>query len=197
MLDFFALHPATRILLWMGLAALAFSASWPALSCLTVVLALLLFFQGKTLFFKLLRRIRWILFSLLLIYAFETPGEPLFQFGPTLDGLLSGLIQGWRIMLTVGLLAFLQETTKREEMLSGLYTLLLPLKRWIRVDRIAVRLMLTLHYAEEKRRGDWRERMRAAFCEGGSAPVKLILPIYPFRLRDGAACLALAAVFWL
>ena len=197
MLDFFSLHPATRILIWIGFAAFAFSAPTHALAWMTPFLGLLLAVQKNALFFRMLRRIRWILFSLILIYAFETPGEPVFHSGPTYEGLVSGATQAWRIALAMGLLAFLQEATGREEMVSGLYTLLLPLRRWIRADRIAVRLMLTLHYAEEKLEGNWRDRVIAAFREKECSQTAMRLPIYSFRMRDGAAFLALAALFLL
>ena len=193
--DFFALHPATRILLWISLAAYAFVSGPRPLAVLSLVLAVLLLLQGNNLFFRLLRRIRWILLSLLAIYAFETPGEYFFPAmgGPTFEGLVSGGIQAWRIALTIALLAFLQGSTSREEMLSGIYTLLLPLNRWVDVERIAVRLLLTLHYAEEKGQGDWRERILDAFRDAEYPRTSLKLPLYPFRMRDGAAFLALAA----
>ena len=196
MLDFFALHPATRILLWISLAAYAFVSGPRPLAVLSLVLAVLLLLQGNNLFFRLLRRIRWILLSLMVIYAFETPGEYFLpgMGGPTFEGLASGGIQAWRIVLTIALLAFLQRSTSREEMLSGIYTLLLPLSRWVDVERIAVRLLLTLHYAEEKGKGGWRERILDAFRDAEYPLVSLKLPFYHFRMRDGAAFLALAAV---
>lgn len=194
MLDFFSLHPATRILLWVSLVVFAFSAPLRALLVLTAILSVFLALQHNVLFFRLLRRIRWILISLLLIYSFETPGNPLFPSGPTADGLVSGGMQAWRIILTIGLLAFLQGATSREKMLSGIYTLLLPMKRWIRVDRIAVRLLLTLHYAEEGSRGDWKERIRDAFHEKEHGQLRFQLPLYQFRMRDWASLFVLAAL---
>jgi len=196
MLDFFALHPATRILLWISLAGYAFVSGPRPLAILSLALAVLLLLQGNRLFFKLLRRIRWILLSLMAIYALETPGKCLFPAmgGPTFEGIVSGGTQAWRIVLTIALLAFLQGSTSREEMLSGIYTLLLPLKRWFDVERIAVRLLLTLHYAEERRQGDWRERIFDAFRDVEHPLVSLKLPLYHFRMRDGAAFLALVAV---
>lgn len=198
MLDFFYLHPATRILLWIALAMFSFSAHPIALSALSLVLAIFLGLQGWGGFFGLLRRIRWILISLLMIYAFSTPGEPLFPEGPTLEGLASGAMQAWRIILTVALLAFLQGSTSREKMLSGIYTLLFPLKRFgLEVERIAVRLMLTLHYAEEKRNGDWKALILDAFRENEVPATNLSLSLYRFRMRDGAVFLALAAALML
>lgn len=140
---------------------------------------------------------RWILVSLLVIYAFETPGQSVFSHGPTWEGLASGSLQTWRIVLTVALLAFLQSSTSREMMLSGIHTLLLPLQRWVNVERIAVRLLLTLHYAEEKQHGDWRERMNDVFGESGGQDTVMTLPCYRFGMRDWSACLVLAVALML
>ncbi|HQT26964.1 MAG TPA: energy-coupling factor transporter transmembrane component T [Burkholderiales bacterium] len=197
MLDFFSLHPATRILLWVSLVVFTFSTQAEALFFLTLFLAVLLILQRNALFFRLLRRIRWILVSLFFIYAFETPGNPVFHSGPTMEGLISGGIQAWRIVLTIGFLAFLHAATSREKMLSGIYTLLLPFKRWIKVERIAVRLLLTLHYAEEGGVGNWRERMKNAFDEKAFDQSCFRLPLYSFRMRDGAALLTLASILML
>ena len=196
MRDCFALHPATRILLWISLAAYAFVSGPRLLAVLSLALAVLLILQGNRLFFRLLRRIRWILLSLLAIYAFETPGEYFFPAmgGPTFEGVVSGGIQAWRIVLTIALLAFLQGSTSREEMLSGIYALLLPFRRWFDVERIAVRLLLTLHYAGERGQGDWRERIFDAFRDVEHPLASLKLPLYHFRMRDGAAFLALVTV---
>ncbi len=197
MSDFFSLHPATRILLWVALAVLTFSARAEMLFFLSLFLSFMLLCQGNRLFFRLLRRIRWILLSLFLIYAFETPGNPVFHAGPTLEGLVSGTIQAWRIVLTIAFLAFLHATTSREEMLSGIYTLLVPFRRWMNVERIAVRLLLTLHYAEEGGGGNWKERIRVAFVDKACDRSSFLLPLYSFRMRDGAALLAAASVMML
>lgn len=200
MLDLFSLHPATRIIFWIALAIFAFSADPRALVALSLALALILWLQGGSGFFRLLRRIRWILISLLMIYALATQGTPLVPEigGPTLEGLVSGATQAWRIVLTIALLAVLQGSTSREKMLSGIYTLLLPLKRFgVRVERIAVRLLLTLHYAEEKKTGNWRERIQDAFREKECTRMDLSIILYRFRIRDGVAFLALAAVLML
>lgn len=146
---------------------------------------------------RLLRRVRWILISLLAIYAFETPGETLFSHGPTWEGLASGGLQAWRIVLTIALLAFLQTSTSREMMLSGIHTLLTPLRRWIDVERIAVRLLLTLHYAEEKQRGDWRDRLNDVFREKDEPELVMTLPVYRFGMRDLSAFLVLALALML
>ena len=197
MRDFLSLHPATRMLLWISLAIFSFSAAPTHLAVLSLAILASLVFHGGRLFLRLLRRVRWILVSLLAIYAFETPGEALFSHGPTWEGLASGGLQAWRIVLTVALLAFLQASTSREMMLSGIHTLLMPLRRWINIERIAVRLLLTLHYAEEKKQGDWRERLNDVFGEKEEPELVMTLPVYRFGMRDLYAFLAIALALML
>ena len=197
MRDFFSLHPATRILIWIALAVYSFTAPPPELALLSLILAGALILLRQTLFFRLLRRVRWILISLIVIYGFETPGQALFSYGPAWEGIASGALQAWRIVLTIALLAVLQGSTSREMMLSGLYSLLSPFQSWINAERIAVRLLLTLHYAEEKATGDWRERLDAVFVEQNAPPMLMALPVYSFEMRDWAVFIMLAAALML
>ena len=185
------------MLLWISLAIFSFSAAPLHLAVLSLAIFAMLAFHGGLLFLRLLRRVRWILISLLSIYAFETPGDALFSHGPTWEGLASGGLQAWRIVLTIALLAILQASTSREMMLSGIHTLLTPLRRWINVERIAVRLLLTLHYAEEKQHGDWRERMMEVFGERDEPEMVMTLPVYRFGARDLSAMLVLALALML
>ena len=58
--------------------------------------------KNKT-FIYAVRRMRWLFLSLLMIYAFGTPGEliPLFpvNFSPTFEGLQSGLLQIEKLLI--------------------------------------------------------------------------------------------------
>jgi len=191
------LHPATQIALWLILAV---SMPWQhAVSLLTVSLLMLGFVAVRRPagLLKLLRRTRYLLLSLLLIYAFATPGEPLLSvfpsFGPTREGLSAGLIQVWRLaVLLVGLAWLL--AVSRDGLLAGVYVLLRPFKiLGVDVDRVAVRIWLTLHYAERtelRRFEDWRERFRDALAPAPVLTDKVVLDLGVFGPRD---LLALAA----
>lgn len=104
-------------------------------------------------FLKLLRRVRYILLFLLIVYAFNTPGEYLpgwyFSMAPTYEGIAAGVEQALRISMLLAGLALLLVTTSRELMIAGLYCLAQPF-RYLRLDpeRFAVRLWLTLYYVE-------------------------------------------------
>ena len=92
----FTPHPAVQILVWMLLALLAQRLQPLALLVLAALLFGLALRLCRKQLLSLLRRTRWILFSLLLIYAYTTPGAALWSmFGvvsPSREGLLDGLL---------------------------------------------------------------------------------------------------------
>ncbi len=96
---------------------------------------------------KMVRRLRWLLFSILCIYAWMTPGTPVLTLWPgwmpTFEGLADG---GWRIValvLIVMAVNLLLTGTSREELCAALYQLVWPLV-WLGLsrERFAIRLVL-------------------------------------------------------
>jgi energy-coupling factor transporter transmembrane protein EcfT len=195
-------HPAVQILVWMLLALLAQRLQPLALLAMsTVLFGLALRLSAKQLL-SLLRRTRWILFSLLLIYAYTTPGTALWaQLGivsPTREGLLDGLLQLGRLLSVLSGLAILLELLPQAQLISGLYTLAYPL-RWLGLsrERIAVRLALTLEYAESAMSDtakDWRTTICAALQPSATGATHIELHLQPFGVIDGLLLLASAAV---
>ncbi|HUW28364.1 MAG TPA: hypothetical protein VMV97_07130 [Sulfuriferula sp.] len=147
------LHPATAIVLWLFFVVWLEFVRPPALGL--AALALLPWLQGATLtqFFRYLRRTRWLLLSLLMIYAYTLPGEHvssmLGSLSPSVQGLQHGVLRIARMTLLLAALSILMMRIPRTALLLGIYRILHPLQ-WLGVDveRIAVRLWLTLHYAE-------------------------------------------------
>ena len=158
------MHPSLRILLlmllamavqFMGLYALAFSG---------VALFAAAMYWHIGLLARILLRSRWLLLTLLLVYAFTTPGEYLRgwdAYAPTYEGIRQGLLQAVRLALMLAGLAILLGTTPRVDMMAGIYQLIRPLRRiGISVDRFTARLWLTMHYVETE-----RPKGKAAFWE--------------------------------
>lgn len=165
-------HPAVLILFW---------------ACITIAVQLLqataLMFAGLPLLvatyavsaarlLTLLRRTRWIMLSLLLIYAYATPGEAawaaLAQFSPTYEGLADGALQLCRLFLALAALSILLGLLPLQQLIGGLYTLGYPMRyAGLSRERIAVRLALTLHYAESSMlvaATDWRGSIKQALA---------------------------------
>ena len=149
----FQLHPATALLLWLFFVLwLEFAAPYGLLAAGLILLPWLRA-APKIQFRRYIRRSRWLLLSLLLIYAYTTPGSLLWpalgSFSPSWQGLQYGLLRSARLLLMLASLAILMTCLGRQQLLSGLYQLLFPLKHLgIQVERLAVRLWLTLDYAE-------------------------------------------------
>lgn len=104
-------------------------------------------------FSRYVRRSRWLLLILTLVHAYSLQGTPLWPvlgaFGPSQPGVYSGLLQSWRLLLILGMLAVVMTRLSREALLLGIYTLSIPLRHvGIAPERIALRIWLTMRYAD-------------------------------------------------
>lgn len=203
-------HPATQILTWCLLVVLLqFLAFYNLLFAAGSVLMCAVFVSGRK-FAQLLRRTRWVMLSLMLIYAWSTPGqaliEPLGVLSPTREGALDGLSQLSRLMASLAGLAMLLDRLHRMQLISGLYALFVPLQwlpeNWIKGarERFAVRLALTLHYAEAamlRGKVGWRDTLNGLFESHGETTQVMELPLYRFGYGDALlVCGALSLLWW-
>lgn len=166
-----------------------------AIGALLVVAGI--FFLGALLasprkFTQLLRRTRWIMLSLLLVYAYTTPGQPALDtlgiFSPSREGLSDGVLQLTRLAVALAGLAMLLERLHRQKLIAGLYTLLAPLRLiGLSRERVAVRLALTLHYAEVamvRESHTWQDSLRSLFEPHEEGARQMELTLYRFGARD-------------
>ena len=125
-----------------------------SLAILAGVLLLFLLIVRAKVFVQMLRKMRWLIMTMLLIYAFSTPGEYVaawpFWLAPTHEGIDAGLLQALRLSMMLAGLALLLSTTRRDRLIVGFFILLWPM-RYLGLDpeRFAARLWLTLHYVEQ------------------------------------------------
>ncbi|MEZ5613999.1 MAG: hypothetical protein R3E35_02150 [Rhodocyclaceae bacterium] len=173
------LHPTVRLIAWGVLAALV---QWLPLSGLLLACAAALS-AGAWLAPRrmglLLRRTRWLILSLVLLFALATPGVYLLPslgvMGPTAEGLRLGLEHLLRLLFVLASLAVLLERTGAEGLVAGLHGLMRPLS-WLGLDRgrVALRLMLVMHYVEQAPPGlHWREWLLGNVVEGESPRLRL------------------------
>ncbi|MCK9201804.1 MAG: hypothetical protein M0P59_05535 [Gallionella sp.] len=197
-------HPATQILAWCLLVAMLQLLKFDALLLASGAVLLCAVFVARHKFAQLLRRTRWIMLSLLLIYAWSTPGVALYApfgaFSPSREGLLDGLSQLLRLLAALAALAMLLDRLHRMQLISGLYTLFAPLQLLGGVrERFAVRLALTLHYAEAAmlrgKRG-WRETLDGLLEPHGESTREMELPLYRFGLGDALLMGAALSLLW-
>jgi energy-coupling factor transport system permease protein len=165
-----SLHPTTRILLW---GFLAVALSWlqtPALLGLGAALALALALAGAQAFIRLLRRARFLLVSLIVIYALSFPGQLVWPglgaWSPTEEGVRAGIVQAWKLILLLAGLGLLHARCGRACLLAGILGFLWPLRRLgIDARRAAARMALTLEYAEDAAR--WTRQEWKRLLAGG------------------------------
>ncbi len=195
------LHPATQITLWCLLVTIVQFLPVVGLLMTGGGLLLLAFLLSGYKFSQLIRRTRWIMLSLWIIYAYTTPGTPLWDGGlsPAVEGLQAGAVQLVRLMIALAGLAILLDRLHRQQLISGLYSLFVPLQ-WFGVsrERLAVRLALTLHYAEVGmlRAHSWQESLHSLFDSQPDLGRTLELPVYRYSLLDVLWLTGAVALLW-
>lgn len=185
-------HPAAQILTWCLLVVAMQVLAPGALLAAAGVVLLGAFAVSRHKFVQLVRRTRWIMLSLLLIYAWSTPGQALPEslgvFGPTREGLIDGALQLVRLLAALAALAILLDRLHRQHLIAGLYTLFVPLRLiGLSRERLAVRLALTLHYAEVAMlcsKGGWQDMLNSLFEPHGEADRHMELPLHRFGIGD-------------
>lgn len=152
------IHPLLRILGLLELAVMVQFLSVTALAALSGGIALLAYLRYQPLCRLMLRRTRWLLVTMWLIFTFSTPGEyvpgwPMWL-SPTYEGMISGGSQMLRLLAMLTGLVLLLGSTPREELMSALYQLMRPLRGMgASPQRFAARLWLTLEYLEHPQFG--------------------------------------------
>ena len=198
-------HPATQIITWCLLVVMLQNLPLtPLLVTASLILLAASFLSGRK-FFQLLRRTRWVMFSLLLIYSYSTPGQPIFEalgnFSPRREGLMDGVLQLTRLLSALAALSILLDRLNRPQLIAGLYTLFAPLQ-WLGLsrERLAVRLALTLHYAEVamlRRSNNWQDSLHSLFEPHGEATKHIELPTSRFSLGDALLMSSALLMLWL
>lgn len=180
----------------------------PALAAACALLLIALAWRGASTFYILLRRSRWLLLSILLIYAYVTPGEYLSglpdSLAPTYEGLQAGLMQMGRLAAMLAALSLLLASSTREDIMVGVYLMLRPLRPiGISPERFAARLWLTLHYVETMPPGVLRRLRQHGWClqtalqeATGERPDSVQLQFPKFGLMDVLALIFLPPLFW-
>jgi energy-coupling factor transport system permease protein len=185
-------HPAVLILMWCVFVTFLQRAPYAVLLSLAA-LALVIggWLAGRKLL-QLLRRTRWIMLSLLCIYAYSTPGvvviPPLGGWSPVYEGLQDGAAQLLRLLAALAGLALLLDRLHRLELISGLYSLFAPLRcLGVSRERCAIRLALTLQYAEVammRSEARWQDALQGLFDSPTAPQQAIALPLHRWAARD-------------
>ncbi|MEJ2362125.1 MAG: CbiQ family ECF transporter T component [Gammaproteobacteria bacterium] len=165
-----AMHPAIRILCFLGLVSALAHANLPFIIAAD---GLFLFFaiaaSGDIFAFtwRLVRRMRWFWLSIILLYTFMTPGGgQTLVLGPldlSLGGLILGLTRCLALLTVLLFFALLIHTTPATRLQGALFWLLQPL-RFVGVpaNRLSIRIALTLEKIHELQTR-WASRASGGF----------------------------------
>lgn len=188
------LHPAYRLFCWLLVVI--------AIQCLSgiglaaALAGVMLLGRGVVgHFYRLARRARWLIASLIAVLAWGVAGEPVWAGGgglvPTFEGLAEGAVQAGRLLLVLAAVAALLETTPVDRLMAGCHALLSPLRALgIDVERAVVRLSLALHYADRLPAGAWKRLLATVSLLAPAGPQSVLLALPPVRWQDRATALA-------
>ncbi len=160
-----ATHPAIQIYAWICLVLLVQLLHGFALMMLAGVLIVFSLRICPQRFYILLRRTRWILLSVMLIYAYAGSSAGIWPqlgaYSPVVDGVVDGFMQILRLLTVLAALSVLLSFLSQQQLISGLYSLSRPLSYFgLPRERVAVRLALCMHYAESAMQdtaNNWQE----------------------------------------
>ncbi len=152
-------HPLSLILLAGAALFAATSRDGLALYLGGAGLALVALIAAPADFRLLVRRSRWLLLTMLVMFGWLTPGTPLAGIpGASQEGLLLAADSIARLLCALAILALLLKALDPPKLVAGLRTLLAPFSLLgFSRDRIAVRLALTLQEVEASRNGRGNE----------------------------------------
>lgn len=196
-------HPVLRIVCFVILALFLALGNAHQLLLSALLVSLLFAAAGMASFSglgKTLWRMRWFLLSIVVIYAWMTPGAPLFEAGryadwlPSVPGLLAGGQRLLALVLIVAAVHWLLFVTPQPRLVSALYWLAWPLGLLgISRRRLAVRVALTLERVVEVQALVGRQVSRASLGRGdirGYAALSAALVQEVVTRAEQAPCVA-------
>ena len=146
------MHPVIRIVSFLILAGyVAFGGKYEIALGFVLVLSVVLYrrLQSIELSTRIIKRMRWLFLSILVVYLWFTPGEPILPVEsalmPTLEGLQTGLLRVLSLVLIIFAVNYFISSIARNRLVEAIVWLLYPLN-WITVDtrQLALRIALTL-----------------------------------------------------
>jgi energy-coupling factor transport system permease protein len=146
-------HPASLLLFGFAVLLATSSRSGADLFLAFLALGVVALLAAKSHLFPLVRRSRWLLLTMLLMFGWLTPGTPQPGIpGASQEGLLLAADNLGRLFIALATVALILKALSPPELVAGIRSLLAPLALMgISRDRIAVRLALTLREVEAAR----------------------------------------------
>lgn len=151
-------------------------------------------------FLRFVRRGRWLLLALWLVFAYGKPGEALFdsECAPTIEGMVEANAHAVRLLLLFACVAWLFCRLTMSQLLLAIWCLLQPLARLgMDVERLVVRLSLVLENLDTGLQlSDWRRILLSAEEPMVPTTIEISIPVWSF-LDSLLVFLALACTLWI
>jgi energy-coupling factor transporter transmembrane protein EcfT len=152
----FRINIITQLLSFFMLAVIVNQLNLKTLFIILCIFIAIIIFTKTRQFLRAIKRFKWFFLVMVVIFAFNTPGEHLvdwpFAISPTYEGMIAGITQTLRIIAMLATLSIILAVNTRQQLISGFYFIFSPLKYMgLEVERFAARLWLTLHYVELQR----------------------------------------------
>jgi hypothetical protein len=117
-------------------------------SSLLLLLYLLAGFPRLDILLQMLKRLRWLLLAIFVVYGWWTPGgaalPALGSWSPSISGLYAGLLRGMALATIVAAVHLLLQQTTRAQLLPAVMQLLRPVCSRNCRERLAVRSVLSI-----------------------------------------------------
>lgn len=173
-----SLHPATWLLVWAGVVLLLQSLGWRELAVVAPAALGGAFWLARHRTAGLIRRARWLLLTIAILFSFATPGQRLpgatGDLGVTLDGVVLAVEHVLRLVGVLASLAIVHQRLGNEGVISGLHLLLAPLAAFGELRRrMVVRLLLVLEYVESAPGAGWRYWLGESGAEPSAVSLQL------------------------
>ncbi|MGC3965216.1 MAG: CbiQ family ECF transporter T component [Rhodocyclaceae bacterium] len=156
------MHPAVLVTAGCFLLVLLQQLAGIPLAALVTLTTILALARDAARWWRLLRRMRYILLAVCILFLWQTPGTLMLPalggWSPTVDGATQALMHVLRLVAVVDVVAILMSALSVESWVAGLYVLAMPLRvLGVSPERFAVRMNLVLRDADSPQKRSWRE----------------------------------------
>lgn len=156
------MHSGLQLFLWLALVAgLQFLGILPltVALCVSVVLGFAFAPQRSV---RLVRRVRFIVIAIVILFAGFTPGEAVLidwpRLSPSREGLWLAYEHAARVLVVVLLVSLLLERLPPQRLIGAIHALMRPFGSvGFPADRVAVRTLLVLRFVEAEKPPKWHE----------------------------------------
>lgn len=190
------MHSGVLIGLWLAGVAVLQLLDFGALLAALILCAAVASALAPRRSLRLLRRVRFLLLAIVILFAGFTPGEALLldwpRLSPSREGVQLAIEHAARVLAVVLCVAVLMERLPAERLVAALYALMRPFAVvGFPAARVAVRTLLVLRLVDSDTQPGWRSWL-ADDGNDDHAPIRIERE--PLRWRDLAALLLAAAV---